>query len=494
MLRPQPAAVAERVDPPDQAAGGSGLLTNVGALMASRLAIAALGWIGTVLIVRALSVDDFGRFTFIFSVLGLLSIVTDMGIGRVALAGMLNTSGDRAAFAGSYLLLRCLMGVLGYLVAVAFVSAAGYSADVVRATAVAGVAVVLSTPAHAYATVFQAHRRMRGVSAVEVLGRVAQLALTAAIAAAGGSVLLFTLPAVLAELVVLVAIIPMAHRLVTFRYRIDVASWWALLREAAPLSVGAALATIYYRVDSIMLSKLDGFEAVGIYGVAYKFADLAHFVSTAVTVAILPLLVAAWPGRPEALRFSLRRGGTILALVGGWIIVEFTLFAGQLITSLYGAAYAGGADAARIVVGSGVLAYFTSLALITLVAVGRHGRYPLIALVGLLINLGLNLVLIPEYSYLGAALATLTTDVVVVGWMCWEVRRVDGLRPLPRPPIMRILIVLAVSAGSGAAMSALLPWPLAAVLVAGVYVGAVVVLRAAGPDGLRALRREADKP
>lgn len=467
------------------------MLANAGALIASRLAIAALGWVGTLLIVRALSVDDFGRFTFIFSVLGVLTIVTDMGIGRVALSGMLKTSGDRAGFAGSYILLRCLLGFLGYLVALAFVSAAGYSAEIVRATAVAGVVVVLSTPSHAYSTVFQAHRRLRGVALTEVVGRAAQLALTAAIAAAGGSLLLFTLPAVLAEVVVLALVIPMARRLLAIRYRVDLPTWWSMLREAAPLSIGTALATIYYWVDSIILSKLDGFAAVGVYGVAYKFVDLAQFASTAVTVAILPLLVAAWPDRPEAFRFSLRRGATILALVGGWIVVEFTLFAEPVVRLLYGEVYAVGANAARIVVAAACLTYFTSLALITLVAVGRHRRYPLVALVGLAINVGLNLALIPAYSYLGAALATLATDVVVVVWICWEVRRIEGLRPLPRPPMLRMLTVIAVTAASGWALSQLVPWAVAATLVACVYLAAVVVLRAAGPDGLHALRHDA---
>ena len=109
--------------PAEERAPG-GLLANSGALMASRLVKAALGWAGTVLIARSLSLEQFGAFTLIFTVLGLMSVVTDMGIGRIAIRGMLGDRGrDPGAFAGSYIALRSVMGLVGYLVALLVVLA-----------------------------------------------------------------------------------------------------------------------------------------------------------------------------------------------------------------------------------------------------------------------------------------------------------------------------------------------------------------------------------
>ncbi len=79
---PDTAADAADGAPPPQEGG---LLSNAGWLIASRLGIAALGWAGTLLIARHLSLAEFGRFTIIFAILGLMSVVTDMGIGRIAL-------------------------------------------------------------------------------------------------------------------------------------------------------------------------------------------------------------------------------------------------------------------------------------------------------------------------------------------------------------------------------------------------------------------------
>ena len=56
--------------------------------MASRLVVAALGWAGTVMIVRNLSASEWGQFSFIFGFLGLLSVITDLGVGRLVIAGL----------------------------------------------------------------------------------------------------------------------------------------------------------------------------------------------------------------------------------------------------------------------------------------------------------------------------------------------------------------------------------------------------------------------
>lgn len=462
------------------------LFTNAGVLLSSRLLIAVLGWAGTVLIVRTLSVSEYGQFTLVFTTLGIVSVLTDLGIGRIAVRGILHGD-DRAAFTGNYIMLRSALGLVAYGVVVAFVVVAGYPATVLHATLVAGLVILFGAPGNAYGTVFQAHRRLRGLSLTRVLSRTAQLGLTTALVVAGGSLLVLTIPAVLADLLVLLWVAPAAHRMAPIRYALDLRAWGAMLAEAAPLSAGAALASIYYRADSLLLSKLDGFEAVAFYGIAYKFVDLLHEASTAVNAAILPVLVAAWPDRAEAFVATVRRGATLLALFLGLALVEFMLFAEDVIGLLYGSTYEQAAHAARVVVAADAVAFATGLALIVLVAAGRNRRYPLIIGVGLVLNVALNLALIPAYGYEGAAYATLATNLLVVAWMLREAQRVPGLSRFPRPPLLRIVAAALTAGVVGVSAAWWLPWIPAAVLTALVYLGAVVVLRAAGPQGIRAL-------
>ena len=471
---------------------GRTILTNTGALVAGRYVVAALGWAGTLLIVRNLSVDEWGRFSFVFSLLGLLAVVTELGIGRVALKGLVDPSGDTGHFAGTYVVLRAVLGVVGYLVALLVVVLGGYPGEVVAATAVAGVVVLVATPSHALDNIFQAHLRMRAVAVATVLGQLAQLALVAAIASSRGSVVLFTVPAVVGELVVIAWKLRQVSGLVRLRLRVHWPTWKGLLSEAAPIAVGGVLATFYFRIDTVMLSRLDTFSAVGIYGVAYKFVDLLHYLPVALLAPVLTVLVRSWPHDLAAFRRTFQRALTILVLVGVLVAVEFLLFAGPVIALLYGERYAVGADAARLVVAAECVGGLGLLAFNALLAMGRHRLYPLAALMGLVTNIGLNLWLIPSLSYRGAALATLITEVLVVAVLWVPLARVGALRPLPLARTGGAVLAGAAAAAVGAGAAPLVPWPVAAAAAAGVYVALIHVGRVPGPDGLASLARDPD--
>ncbi len=423
----------------------------------------------------------------------MLSIVTDLGIGRIIISGMLRTDHDRAGLAGTYILLRAALGLVGYGVVMLTVVLAGYPDPVVRATAVAGLVVVLATPSSAYAVAFQVTDRLAQLAVTDAVAQLAQVALTVAIAFRGGSIVWFTVPAVLNAALVVAWRIPAAHRLVRFRYHVDLGLWWKLLKEAVPLSAGTAFATLYYRIDSVMLASMDDFAAVGLYGVAYKFVDLVHFVPSSLSVAILAPLAAAWPDRPAEFGDHIRHGLRLLTIAGGGFAVGFWLFATPVVALLYGSDFSEAGLATSIVVSGEALAFVSALLVVVLIAVGRHRAYPVITLAGLAVNVGLNLVLIPRYSLEGAAGATLVTEALVLGTLWWWVGRSGDLIPDGLGSLARLPAAMALAGLAGFALDRVLPWSAAAVLTGLLYLVAVEGLGVAGAGGLRALSGRATR-
>lgn len=475
---------------PEATPGARYLLSSSSALLASRLLMAALGWAGSVIIVRQLSTEDWGRFSFVFGFLGILSVLTDLGVGRVAIASLLEEGTDRRRSGGVYVLLRLLLGVAGYVLAVSLVAALGYPAAVVRAMAVAALVLVAASPANALEAIFQATFRLRTVAVAQTVAQLAQLALTAAIAVAGGKLLLFTIPFVVfssVEFVYKWFALPIDVRP---RLTVDLEAWKHLLREAAPLAIGGILSVAFYRIDIVLLSKLDSFTATGVYSIAYKFADVAHFAATALMVPVLPMLVRAWPDDLPSFSATLRRALVLCALVGALVLAEFVLFARPVITLLYGERYGIGAGAARLIVVGEVVHFATSLAFTTLVATGRHRQYPVIALGGVVANVALNVWLIPSRSFEGSAIATLVTEGLVALALGVIACRIPGVRPLPITRVVRCALAGALAMGAGALAWAVWPWWASAVVVAVVFAGAAHVAQVAGPGGLPALLRD----
>jgi O-antigen/teichoic acid export membrane protein len=250
---------------------------------------------------------------------------------------------------------------------------------------------------------------------------------------------------------------------------VDWPEWRALLREAAPLAAGAVMVSFYYRLDSVMLSKLDTFTAVGVYGVAYKFVDIVHYLPSALMPPLLAILVRAWPHDAADFADNFRRAFTVLALVGAFVAAEFAVFARPVISLLYGNEYAQGAQAARIVVGAECLAAFTSLAMTAMVAMGRNRLYPVAAVVGLVVNVALNLWLIPVRSYEGAALATLVTNALVVVVMWVPLWRLGTVRPLPLRSLGVAVVGGAVAVAVAVGTWSVMPWPVAAMAAAAAF-------------------------
>ncbi len=470
------------------------LLRGAATLVSGRLVVAALGFGATILVVRTLSPTGWGQFTFIFGLLYLVSALSDLGVGRVALAGVMDEAADPARFAGAYVGLRAALGVAGYAIAVGIAAAAGYPGVVVAGTAIAGVVLVLATISHALDVVFQARHRLSVPAIAQVVGQLAQVALVAALAARGAGLLLFMLPAVLFEVVALAYRITRLEPGLRPRPAVALPVWGRLLRDAAPLSVGLILATALFRIDVVMLSALDSFPAVGVYGIATKFVDLAHFAPSAVTTAALPILVATWAVRPEAFAHTVRRAATVLALVGALFLVEFGLFAEDVIRLLYGDEYAVGALATQLVVTGEVLAFFGALGLAVLVASGRTRAYPIAGAVGVGMNVGLNFWLIPSRSYEGAAIATLATEAVVTALLLFVTLRAVGRGPLPSGDLPRVALAGLAAAGAGFLVERVAPWPVAAVAAALTLVALAHLARVGGPGGLRDLGRASAVP
>jgi O-antigen/teichoic acid export membrane protein len=278
---------------------------------------------------------------------------------------------------------------------------------------------------------------------------------------------------------------------VSVRPRIDLARWWVWTKAAVPLALGSSLATVYFRIDSVMLSKLDedGLAAVGRYQYGYKFSDILAFVASALLGVVLPLLVRSWPGNVPDFRKIFRQAFLLLIIAGAAAAVSFAVVAQDALTTLFDAP-ASAALPARVLVVGQALNFFTQLWAITLIATSKHRIYPWATLAGLVVNVGLNFFLIPHFSATGAGMATVFTELVVLTLMGVVVMQIPGVRPLPWRGIVVVAIGAVVLAATIAALLQVLPWPLALVLGLPVYLAVLHLLRIDGPGGLRKLAHD----
>jgi O-antigen/teichoic acid export membrane protein len=460
-------------------------------MLAGRLTVAALGWIGTVLIARDLTEQQWGAYSFVFSVVGIVGLLADLQISRVVMVEIIDQEGDERLedTVGVYVALRLALALASYVIAVAVVVVGGDSNEILVATLVAGLSFFFASTLWSLVTVCQIRMWMRPVAIGLALGQVVQLALTVVLYVTDrGTIVRFAVPAVLYDLVAMVFVIVAVRPIVRLRPSIDLARWWSWMKAAVPLALGTSLATLYLRIDTVMLRQLDGLTAVGRYQYGYKFSDILAFVASSLLGVVLPLLVRAWPGQVPQFHKTFRQAFLLLVMAGAAASLAFAVVATPALRQLYDLSPAvaeSAARPARVLVLGQALNFFSQLAAMVLIATNRHRIYPWAGFIGLATNIGLNFFFIPLWSATGAGVATVITECVVIAVMGTIVLRIPGVRPFPWRSVAIIAVAALVMWATITALLEVVWWGFALLGGVPVYLALLHLLRVDGPGGLR---------
>jgi O-antigen/teichoic acid export membrane protein len=213
---------------------------------------------------------------------------------------------------------------------------------------------------------------------------------------------------------------------------------------------------------------------VGWYSAANKYIDAVAWIPQSAMGAVFPALSLLAAGDRRRLVFAYEKSYKMLAILGLPLAVGAGVTAESIVHVTRG--FEQSIPALRILAPSVVLLFVNNAFIYTLTAINRQVDFTRLALFSLVVNVALNLALIPAYSYLGAAAASTLTEVALFAGGWWLLRR--HLASLA--VVGSIGPVLGSAAAMGIVVYLLRSWPLAVVIILGaaVYVVGLVGLRA----------------
>ena len=210
-------------------------------------------------------------------------------------------------------------------------------------------------------------------------------------------------------------------------------AWRRLLAEGLPLLLCALAVMIYTRSDIVMLGKMAGYKSAGIYAAAAQISEACALLPVALMPALFPILVR-W--RRAGSDFYKRQFQWLflLAVVGGLVFsLTLTLGARAIVPFIFGSNYL---PAANVLVVHGWTILFVFVGII-------QGAYDVTenltwfatfkTFTGALLNITLNLFLIPSHGAVGSAIATLVAQI-------FSSILLNALHPRTRP-ILRIQLM-----------------------------------------------------
>ena len=177
--------------------------------------------------------------------------------------------------------------------------------------------------------------------------------------------------------------------------------------DVLPIGAGILLSALYFRVDLLLIEMWEGPAKVGQYNAVFRLIEALRLFPAAVVAVNLPVLFRATNPRP------LVTTSTSVTLFGAGVGVVLWVIAAPLVGALYGSAFADAVPAFRILVLGFPLMCLNYVLTHQLIGWQGHRAYAVICLVALALNVGLNTRLIPALSILGAAWATVWTEVAI---------------------------------------------------------------------------------
>ena len=188
-----------------------------------------------------------------------------------------------------------------------------------------------------------------------------------------------------------------------------------LFKFGLPVMIGGASWLVMTYTDTIMLTYFSGIKQVGLYNAALPTASLLHYFSLALATVLLPMSSELWSrGHKE----QLRAGINLLYKYSFLIIIPFALimvsFPEILLRMLFGNEYVPAATTLKILSIGTIFLIIARVNFSILSGIGKPKINAKIMWGVAVLNIMLNLMLIPFYGIIGAAIATSTSFLVML--------------------------------------------------------------------------------
>jgi len=208
--------------------------------------------------------------------------------------------------------------------------------------------------------------------------------------------------------------------IIFYRDRANIFDWtieWAMVREmikyAWPLIFSAAFVNIYSRVDQVMIKHFLGNTSVGYYDVAVRMSELWYFFPLIIIGSIFPAVLNALKISPERYGDRLSRLYGLAFYLSLLFVLPMAVLAKFIIKIAYGVSFLQAAPVLSIYVWAGIAVAVSSVLNQALIGEKKTKVSFLINMLGMSLNVLLNILLIPLFGINGAAFATLISYSVI---------------------------------------------------------------------------------
>jgi len=360
-------------------------------------------------VARILGATEYGKFTFALAFVSLFAVFSDFGVSQITTREFARDKEKEKQFP-NILSLKLVLG-LGALILVCFGSFFVTPDPLVRRIiCILGLYIVISNILELIYAFFRARQRMEYEAWAKIL--------QAVIITGAGLFVVFKFPSVqhlslaylFSVLITLFSLSLFLHfKIYRLRLTFNTNIWRNVLAMSWPLALAGVFGMIYSQTDSVMMGCWGQITQVGWYNAAYKITRATLIPATLISISFFPVLSKLFKESKEKLQNTWNYYVKTMIFLAMPLVVGGITLAPKIISFVYGASYLPSIFAFQILIIMAGITFFCYPLNQALIISNQQRKLFWITFSGAILNIGLNLILIPRYSLYGAAFATVVT-------------------------------------------------------------------------------------
>lgn len=384
------------------------VITNTGWLFADRILRMGVGLILGIWVARYLGVQQYGLLSYAISFVTVFSPFATLGLDHIVVRDIVAQSSEKDKILGSTLWLKFLGGLFSLFLLVIFIFVFRQGEYLtILIVAILGTGQIFK----AFDTIdfwFQSQVQSKytviaknTAFIITTLIKVVLIKMKAPLIAFAVAILLET---ILGGICLVIAYRIRGYFLHLWRWNFPIAK--TLLKNSWPLILSGLMIVINMKIDQIMLGEMINNSAVGIYSAASRISEAWYFIPTAILSSVSPSIFAAKQSSETLYYQRLQKLVRFMALISIVITLPMSFLSDSIIILLFGKGYAAAGQILSIHIWASLFIFVGVAVTPWFIAEGFTHLALRRNLIGAIINVLLNLFLIPKYAGTGAAIAT----------------------------------------------------------------------------------------
>jgi O-antigen/teichoic acid export membrane protein len=397
---------------------------------AGKIVSTVLGLISLALMARYLGQSGFGDYTTVINFVSFFAIIADLGLTLVTVQIVSNPNNNERVSLNNLMGLRLvsILLILGVSPLVGFFLP--YSNEIKIGILIAALSFVFPALNQIIIGLLQKKLRMDKAVIAETISRLVLV---------GGILLAIKLnsgltgilwASVIASLINFLIAYLLATKFYFIKPTINWPFWKNIIKISWPLAVTIVLNLLYLKTDTLILSLVKSSGEVGLYGAAYRIIEVLTTLPFMFAGIILPILTSSWlENKKEYFSLVLQKSFDLMAIFAIPLIAGFLVLAQPLMILVAGEEFSESALILKILIFALVAIFLGCMFAHAVIAIDKQkkmiGAYIFVSLSSII----LYLIFIPPFSYLGAAVITIYSELTIALFSAYIVFKYSGFFP-----------------------------------------------------------------